>query len=225
MDPSTCGIPRQFTQVYGLGHFRGRQEKILGVGCGPTTPRATPGDTRVRKCNQDLSFLVDPSAPKYHHAGSRNGLIRCQAALWNVPAVSPSLWLPAFCTWALRWPALGPTLNARFGMSEWLPGPFWLGWAGAGPGSHGALGGRLPLHTHPPPPMATRATPGVTKLYHFSFLVDASVPKYRHAGPRNCVIRCQPPLRSGPAVPPSLWLPGLCAWSLRWPAMGPTLNA
>jgi hypothetical protein len=38
--------------------------------------------------------------------------------------VPPSLWLPGLCAWSLRWPAMGPTLNARFGVSKWLPGPF-----------------------------------------------------------------------------------------------------
>ena len=91
---------------------------------GPTTPRATPGDPQGWKCDQNFSFLVDPSAPKYHHAGLRNGVIWCQMALWSGPAAPPSPRSPGFCTWSLRWLALGPTLNAPFGASEWLPGPY-----------------------------------------------------------------------------------------------------
>ncbi len=38
----------------------------------------------------------------------------------------PSPRWPGPYTWSLRWPALGLTLNAPFGASEWLPGRFWL---------------------------------------------------------------------------------------------------
>ncbi len=72
--------------------------------------------------------------PKYHHAGFRNGVIRCQITLCSGLTAPPSPRLPGSCTGGLRRPALGPPLNAPFGAFKALPGPFGLGWGWAGPG-------------------------------------------------------------------------------------------
>ncbi len=66
---------------------------------------------------------------KYDNAGSRNGVIRGQIALWSGLGAAPSRRSRGSCTWSLRWPALGPTWNAPFGVSKRLPGPFWPGWS------------------------------------------------------------------------------------------------
>ena len=96
--------------------------------------------------------------PKYDHAGSRDGVIRYQTVLWSGPAVPPSPRSPGPYTWSLRWPALGPTLNVALGVSEWLPTPFCLGWAWAGPGWPREVG------VAPPPPTATLGDPHGVKM-------------------------------------------------------------
>ena len=140
----------------------------------PWCPLVFPGvggPKRVQRCSKDTSnvlqrgarippadavsnssFLAEPSVPKYCHAGSRDGVIRCQTALWSGLGVAPSRRSPGSYTWSLQWPALGPTLNAPFGVSKPLPGPFWLAWAWAAPGWSRGLG-------YPPLPPA-RATQG-----------------------------------------------------------------
>ena len=71
----------------------------------PPSPRATTGDLQGWKCDQNFSLLADFSVPEYHHAGSRNGVIRCRMALCSGPIVrvapsSPRL--PGSCTWSLQ---------------------------------------------------------------------------------------------------------------------------
>ena len=83
---------------------------------------------------------MDPSALKYHHAGLRNGFARCQMALWSGPTAPPSPRLPGSCTGSLRWPALGPTLNAPFNVPKRLPGPSGL----VGLGRAGVSQGTVP---------------------------------------------------------------------------------
>ncbi len=158
-----------------------------------------------------MGFLVDPSAPEYHHAGSRNGVIRCQTALWSGPGATPSPPSPGSYTWSLRWPALSPTLNAP--LSKWLPGPVWPGWAWAGPG--------WPRWVAPPPPQGPH---GCKFDQIMSFLADPSVPKYHNAGSRHGDIWCRMALWSGPGATPSPRSARLCTWALRWPALEPTLK-
>ena len=73
-----------------------------------------------------MSFLVEPSVPRYDHAGSRNGVIWCQMALWSGPGAAPSHRLPGSYTWSLlelAWAeakALGAWLVAM-AMSSLLP--------------------------------------------------------------------------------------------------------
>ncbi len=48
------------------------------------------------KINPNSGFPVGTSVPKYGHAASRNGVLRCQKALWSGPEESPSPRLPGF---------------------------------------------------------------------------------------------------------------------------------
>jgi hypothetical protein len=132
-----------------------------------------PGDPQGWKRDQNVGFLLDPSVPKCDRAGSRNEVIWCRTALCSGPVVPPSPLSPGSYTWSLRWPALGPTLNALFGVSKWLPGPVWPGWAWAGPG--------WPRWVAPPP----QGPHGCKFDQIISFLADPSVPKYHNAGSRH----------------------------------------
>ncbi len=100
-------------------------------------------------------------------------------ALWSGPGATPSPRSPESCTWSLWWPALGPTLNAPFGVPKWPAGPFWSGWAWAWPGLHRGRWCAIPQGGQPGGP------PGVKMLYNMSFLVDPSAPNYHHAGHRK----------------------------------------
>ncbi len=52
-------------------------------------PRVRPGSEPCRR-QKNFSFLVDPSAPKYHNAGPRNGVMWCRMALWSGLVATPS---------------------------------------------------------------------------------------------------------------------------------------
>ena len=60
-----------------------------------------PGDLQGSKRDK-ICFLVESSVPKYHHAGPRDGVIRCQTALWSGLLAALSLRPPGFCTWVLQ---------------------------------------------------------------------------------------------------------------------------
>ncbi len=82
------GVPRPFWET------RKNHVKIGGVGVGAVwaskvTQIGVPGDPRGCKNHKNFDFLVDPSVQKYDHAGSRNGVIRCQTALWSGPTAPP----------------------------------------------------------------------------------------------------------------------------------------
>jgi hypothetical protein len=159
--------------------------------------------------------------PKYDHAGSRNGVIWCQMALWGGPGAAPSRRSPGSYTWSLQWPALDPNWNAPFGVCKRLPGPFWLAGAWAAPVWPRA---RWPRGLGSPSPVPGPSRGGKYDQ-HTSLLVDPSAPRYDNAGSRNIVIWCRMALWGGPLGPSSPRSPGSCTWSLRWPALGPTLNA
>ncbi len=71
-----------------------------------------------------LSFPVDPCVTHYRHAGSPKGDVLWQIALCSGLAATPSPGSPGFRTWALQWPALGPTLDHPFGVSKQRPARF-----------------------------------------------------------------------------------------------------
>ncbi len=101
----------------------------------PPSPQGHPGGPPGVKIYQNISFLADPSAPKYHNAGSRNGVLWYQMALWSGPGATPSPRSPRLCAWAPRWPALWPTFKRPFGASKLRPGRLWRsqrGWCNAG---------------------------------------------------------------------------------------------
>ncbi len=127
--PGPCGCA-------GLGWAGSGGEGESGGGGGETPPPGGPGgDWRGPggvpgvKSDQNLSFPVDTSGPKYDHAGPRNGVLRCQTALWSGPATPASPRPPGFCTWSPQGLALGSILNAPFGVPKWLPGHWhWWHW-------------------------------------------------------------------------------------------------
>ena len=43
----------------------------------PPSPKGHPGDIQGPKSDQNISCLLGPSVPIYHHAGPCNGAIRC----------------------------------------------------------------------------------------------------------------------------------------------------
>ncbi len=119
---------------------------------------------------------MDPSGPDYGHAGSRNGVIWCRMALWRGPAATSSPRSPGFCTWALRMPALGPTLKRPFGGSKRRPGRFWRS-----PKGRCSWGSQRTPQDHP------GGAPGVELL-----------PKYEFSGGPQCakISPCRAPKRS-----------------------------
>ncbi len=121
-------------------------------------------------------------------------------ALWSGPTASPSSRSPWFCTWSLRGLALGPTLNAPFGASKWLPGPFWPGWSGAGPTT---ILQRGPTTTLQRGPTTIRAVS--------TFLMDVILTVWATG-----VKRGQAASWDGPLAPLGLWSPALCACALRF---------
>ncbi len=107
-----------------------------------------------------MSFPVNPSAPKYDHCVSTNIVIWCRMALWSGPGAMPGSRNPRLCTWALRWPALGPTLQRPFGASKQRPGRFGV------PNGEDAAGGR----------------------YYTSEILQKCAPNARHPGPCHCAM-------------------------------------
>ncbi len=147
--------------------------------------RPLPATSRGAKATKIL-IAVHACVPEYCNAGPRNGVMRCQIALWHGPAQPPGTRSPRCCTRRVQWPALGPSLKALFVVSKWRPGPF--GWVGLGwPG--------LRPHAPPSPHTLPRPTPGDRQWCKSDqrpdFPVDPSVPAYCHAVPCNSVIQYQ----------------------------------
>ena len=175
---------------------------MFGVpwGCSLVLPaQGVPEGSRGCKSDQNFGFPVDLGVPKYGHAGSRNGVIRCQTTPRRAPAGPASPRLPGLCTWSTLWPTLRQILNVPFNVSKWLP-------RGCPRGCKGT-----------PPPGGSR---GCKSDQNSGFSVDLSVPKYGRAGSRNGVIRCQTTLWSAPAEPVSPRLPGLRAGPRGWDPEG-----
>ena len=141
--------------------------------------------------------------PKYDHAGSRNGVIRCQMALWSGPGAAPTPRSPASCTCGIQWPALGPTLNAPFDASKWLPGALLAGLAWAGPawvpvrvGPEGRPRGSRGVETmgivisQPIPLCLHGATLGPESVLHGAKLHSGAIPPYMYMDMGVCVFAC-----------------------------------
>ena len=143
----------------------------------PGPPRATPMGWKYSK---NMSFLVNPSAPKCDHTGSGNGDIRCQMAHWSGRMAPSSPRLAGSCTWSLQCTVFGAMSNAQFNAVKWLPGPFGLDWGRVEPGRPRVCG--TPPRVAPGGCRAFRAITLSQCLLHLRFTkFDASAP---------CQVRC-----------------------------------
>ncbi len=82
---------------------------------------------------------MDPSAPKYHHAGPRNRVIWCQMALWSGPTALPSPRCPGFALGAFSGPPWARPEMHHLACLNGSPGRVGRAEPGLdrGPGSHG----------------------------------------------------------------------------------------